>query len=85
MTSLGLDSATNNARVELLCNENKEFTLDGNIISVDKVHETWMGDHLGRKTGCCWHIIMLFSDSTQTPHLNLRITDAIHLYLDKEL
>ena len=33
---------------------------------------TWMGDHLGRNTGCCWRIITLFSDSTQTPHLNLR-------------
>ena len=39
MTSLGLDSATNNARVELLCNENEEFTLDGDTISVDKIHE----------------------------------------------
>ena len=38
MNSLGSESA-NNARVELLCNENEEFTLDGDIISVDKIHE----------------------------------------------
>ena len=37
MESLGLDSE-NIGKVELKCNDNKEFTIDGNVISVDKLN-----------------------------------------------
>ena len=37
MDSLGLD-AENSQSVELTCNENYEFILNGDVISLDKIH-----------------------------------------------
>ena len=40
MESLGLVvSPLNNNKVELLCNPNKEFELDGKVISVDRLND----------------------------------------------
>ena len=40
MESLGLtQSPLNNNKVELLCNQNKEFEVDGKVISVDRLND----------------------------------------------